>query len=279
MEMIYKHSIDNGVFVLNDLTIKNPESMEKHNDLFKMFWVRQGSGDFIIDGYSVTLKEDQLLFLTPAHTIEAWPSSPDVAGFGWNREFYCIRDNDLEVGCDGLLFYGSSKLTVIDLEQKDCIRFETLYDFIAEELKEKDGIQEEMLRVLLKRWLLLSARIFKKTFPGKTYEQDEVDICRKFNIEVEKNFRELHKVSDYAGILYKSPKTLSNLFTKYGNKSPRQLINDRIVLEAKRLAKYSAKAVNEIAYELGYEDPGHFSRLFKRNVGVSVSQFRAAIDS
>jgi AraC-like DNA-binding protein len=52
-------------------------------------------------------------------------------------------------------------------------------------------------------------------------------------------------------MLNKSPKTLSNLFKKYNEKSPLQIIQDRTILEARRLLRYSDKSIKEIAYEIG----------------------------
>jgi AraC family transcriptional activator of pobA len=81
-------------------------------------------------------------------------------------------------------------------------------------------------------------------------------------------------VSDYANLLNKSPKTLSNLFAKYNNKSPLQLINNRITLEAKKLLLLSEKSSKEIAYSLGFNDASHFSKFFKNQTGASPIHFK-----
>jgi len=49
----------------------------------------------------------------------------------------------------------------------------------------------------------------------------------------------------------------------------------RLILEAQRKLQYSTLSVKELAYELGFNDPGYFSRLFKKNTGKSVSRYRA----
>jgi len=92
---------------------------------------------------------------------------------------------------------------------------------------------------------------------------------------VEKHFREHHQVADYASLLYKSPKTLSNVFRKLGRKTPLQFIHERIVLEGRRLLLYTDKPIAEIADELGFLESGHFSRLFKRVTGDSPSALRS----
>ena len=55
------------------------------------------------------------------------------------------------------------------------------------------------------------------------------------------------------------------------------MILNRIMLEAKRFATYSETSVKEVAYNLGFEDPAHFSKLFKNQEGLGFTEFRASI--
>ena len=95
---------------------------------------------------------------------------------------------------------------------------------------------------------------------------------------METNFKTKKQVADYAEMLNKSPKTLSNLFKKYNEKSPLQIIQDRTILEARRLLRHSDQSIKEIAYEIGYEDIQSFSRFFKKLEGVSPSEFKKNAD-
>jgi AraC family transcriptional activator of pobA len=81
-------------------------------------------------------------------------------------------------------------------------------------------------------------------------------------------------VSYYAQQLNKSPKTLSNLFALYNHKTPLQVIQERILIEAKRLLYYTDKSVKQITYELGFEDAAYFSNFFKKNTTLSPLEFR-----
>ncbi|MEN8765624.1 helix-turn-helix domain-containing protein, partial [Wenyingzhuangia sp.] len=85
------------------------------------------------------------------------------------------------------------------------------------------------------------------------------------------------KVSDYADLLNKSPKTLSNIFQKQSSKSPLQFIQDRKILEAKRLLGYSDIQIQEIGYTIGYEEIQSFSRFFKNQTGEAPLSFRSKI--
>jgi AraC-like DNA-binding protein len=102
----------------------------------------------------------------------------------------------------------------------------------------------------------------------------ESDVVRDFNFLVENNFKTRHVLSEYATLMNKSSKTISNIFSKIGSKTPLQYIQDRKMLEARRLLQYSRKQIQEIAYEIGYNNIQTFSRFFKNNEGISPSKFK-----
>ena len=131
---------------------------------------------------------------------------------------------------------------------------------------------------MLKRLLILCTRIYKEQSELTTFDKKQLDIVRDYNYLVETNFKTKKQVADYAEMLNKSPKTLSNLFKKYNEKSPLQIIQDRTILEARRLLRHSDQSIKEIAYEIGYEDIQSFSRFFKKLEGVSPSEFKKNAD-
>ena len=100
------------------------------------------------------------------------------------------------------------------------------------------------------------------------------DVVRRFYVLVDQYFREKKQVQDYADMLHKSPKTLSNIFSTCKLPSPLRVIHERVEAEAKRLLLYSSKSAKEIADILGFEDQASFSRFFKNMTGQSAVQFR-----
>jgi len=194
----------------------------------------------------------------------------------FNKEFFCIQTYDEQVSCNGFLFFGSSQPQIVKLCEKELKYFSTMLYLFEEELTIKDHVQGEMLRTLLKRLLIISTRLIKEDLPTPNISNPHLDTIRKFNLLVEQHYREKHQVGDYADLLFKSPKTLSNLFNKYNKKTPLMVINERIMLEARRLLLYSDKTSEEISRELGYKEGGHFSKFFKRNEGLSPKEFKKA---
>jgi AraC family transcriptional regulator, transcriptional activator of pobA len=197
----------------------------------------------------------------------------------FNRDFYCIVDHDKEVSCVGFLFYGSRDIFFIELQNEEDKKIEMLLHVFIDEFQTKDNIQAEMLRMLLKRLIIKLTRLARTQQLQDKVKEPDLDIVRQFNLLVENNYRKLHQVQDYANLMHKSPKTLSNLFKIYHSKSPSQVIQERIALEIRRLLIYTDKNLSEIAYELGFEELTHFSRFFKKMMGLSPSEFRESLKS
>ncbi|WP_026978982.1 helix-turn-helix domain-containing protein [Flavobacterium tegetincola] len=231
--------------------------------------------EFIIkvDGIEKKFQPNEIIFLTEFHNIEIIKIEK-VRVIRFNRAFYCISDHDNEVGCKGILFFGASQLPKIAIPEIEFEKFETLWKMFSIEMESIDDLKNEMLQMMLKRMLILCTRLYKEQTELTTFDRNQLDVIREYNYLVEKHFKTKHQVADYAELLHKSPKTLSNLFKKYGNKSPLQIIQDRKILEARRLLQYSDKSIKEIAYEIGYEDLQTFSRFFKKIEGISPSNFK-----
>jgi AraC-like DNA-binding protein len=274
MKLDYHDSRDEARFTLTSFQCKPSTQLLSEKDLYKIVWCTAGEQKLIVDGYDVVLKTNQVLFCTPVNVIEIPDDNHGLISYLFNREFYCIQNQDAEVSCMGLLFYGSSNAPIIDLEEKEQKSMDAMQVLFVEEFENKDQIQGEMLRTLLKRMLITATRLIKKDQNQDRLTTKQVDLIRKFNILVEQHFKEKHQVADYANLLFKSPKTLSNFFKKHDVKSPLKIINDRITAEAKRLLRNSDHTAEEIAYQLGYSEPSHFSKFFKKQTGLSPLGYR-----
>ncbi|WP_039866193.1 helix-turn-helix domain-containing protein [Pedobacter sp. BAL39] len=228
----------------------------------------------VIDEISYTMPSGSILpLVSNQHFSFEYPER--LIAWQFNREFYCIVDHDTEVGCVGFLFYGLQHPMFIALGESEKEAMLQLEKVFSDEWLSRDNFQGEMLRTLLKHLIIKTTRIAKQQ--SESYQQfpdEKMDIVRKFSLLLESSFRKQHGVSFYADALHKSPKTLSNIFALLKQPAPSKLIQNRIVLEAKRYLHYTDRSSKEIAFELGFESPAHFSRFFKMYSGANVSEFR-----
>ncbi|GAB3364391.1 helix-turn-helix domain-containing protein [Arachidicoccus ginsenosidivorans] len=227
-----------------------------------------------IDEMAYTMPGYSLLPLVANQHFE-FERPQQMIAWQFNREFYCIVDHDAEVGCVGFLFYGIHHPLFILLGEEDLRNISIIEQLCIADMQQRDRMQGEMLRTLLKRLIINSTRMAKiQTNSNELLTDEKLDIIRQFNLLLEMHFKEAHEVSYYAAVLNKSPKTLTNLFHLAGYPAPSSLIHKRIILEAKRYLFYTNKSGKEIGYELGFESPAHFSRFFKLKTGNNLSEFR-----
>ncbi|KJD31902.1 AraC family transcriptional regulator [Tamlana sedimentorum] len=267
----------NAVLKISNESILQNYVSAKPLDVFAFICTNTSAAQVVIDNIPVTINPHSILALTNVQYFQ-FVSGENLRVYFFNREFYCIKDHDKEVGCAGVLFYGNEQNPLITLSKTEQTKFNVLHDIFIDELETKDNIQAEMLRMLMARFIIKTTRLLKdKNIANVQQQNTKNELLRQFNVLVESHFREQHSVQFYADALFKSAKTLSNSFSKF-NTSPLKIIHERIILDAKRLLMYTNKTAKEIAFELGFDDASHLSRLFKKHTNLSPSDFKKQLE-
>lgn len=131
-----------------------------------------------------------------------------------------------------------------------------------------------MLAWLARSVLLLLVRVHAEHRYAAQPGNGEFELFTRFRAEVERHFRQQWQVGQYAAALRVTPTRLNRLCLKVAGRSAFDIGQDRLMLEACRKLTYAPSAIASIAYELGFQDPAYFSRLFKKRLGVTPKQFR-----
>ena len=184
------------------------------------------------------------------------------------------------MACNGVLFNNIYQPPCISIEEKDAALFTNLLDKFRQEMNNAEIAQYELLISYLKIFLIGASRIKINQTPAALAQNtagDEPFVLQKLKDLIEKNFRQKHTPADFAELLFITPKALGKLTKTHFNKTPSELIHERIIIEAKRELYLTDKSVKEIAWELGFNDEFYFSRFFKNQAGKSPSEFKKSV--
>jgi len=137
----------------------------------------------------------------------------------------------------------------------------------------------EQDHTLMQEWLarsvlLLLARTHAEQSAASASGNGDFEVFSRFRAAVEQHYKSGAPVAYFAGLVRVTPTRLNRLCLKIVGKSAFDLIQDRLMLEACRKLTYAPSGVASVAYELGFQDPAYFSRVFRKRMGVTPKQFR-----
>jgi AraC family transcriptional activator of pobA len=212
------------------------------SDNYKIFFIEDGSGTYQIDFQSISIKGAGIFCLSPGQIFSVQHEQVKK-GFqiSFDREFYCVETHGQEIACNGVLFNNVHRATMIPLKSSDTSLFRSLIGNMIDELQESDVAQRAMLEAYLRIFLIQALRRWGDQKPSNQ-EPETNHLAADFIALVEKHFREIHSVSEYAERLYIAPKSLAKRLKALGYKTPTEIIHDRILLQAKRDLRFTGKS-------------------------------------
>jgi AraC family transcriptional activator of pobA len=148
-----------------------------------------------------------------------------------------------------------------------------LRNLIAEATWPRQG-HTLMLDWLARCILLMLARVQAERRIAERSGRNDFELFSRFRVEVERRYKEQWRVGQYAALLRVAPVRLNRLCLKIAGKTAFEMTQERLMLEACRKLTYVPAGVAGIAYELGFQDPAYFSRLFKKLVGMTPKEYR-----
>lgn len=246
------------------------------SSLYTIIILTKGTGSCKVDFGTYEFTAPAIVFATPFQKIELdGQGIEELKIMQFHGDFYCIEYHKKEVACNGLLFnnaYISPVLTLSDSEIED---FNSLYEQIVKEVEQNEELNEIVLTSYLQLFLAKSSKIKRAVLTEDLAPSVMVDeVMERFKILLEQHFLALHKPSDYANLLHITPNVLSKRCKLYFRKTPTQLIQERIIIEAKKKIHLTRLSIKEIAFELQFQDEHYFSRFFKKITGISPQKFR-----
>jgi AraC family transcriptional activator of pobA len=256
--------------------VAHPFVMEPHaHDFYLVMLFTKGTGTHIIDFNEYTIKRGSVFFMSPAET-HSWLLSNDADGYVlfFNPAFYLMDVLPRKI-TELPFFSPENKMRMGQLVTADITQVEKIITLMNAENKGSSAFKKNILRSYLDILLFKLAAILQTKKTGSP-QLNTIAILLSL---IEKHYMEHLSISFYTDQLHVSAQKLNALCKLQLNKTVNQLLQDRLLAEAKRLLAYSSYTVSEIAYQLNFNDNSYFNRFFKRMEQLTPEQFRDRIKS
>lgn len=249
-----------------------------HSGLFQVLFLLSGHVSAEIDGTIHECDGPVAITIHPS-VVHGFTFSQEAQGYVLTVDQHLIFSNESrhqQAGYSDLFSSLFVQPLTIDLGTTPMIleRLEALLgQLLAESAWPLTG-HTLMLEWLSHSALLLLARIHADHAAADRNGRHDFELFSRFRSLVEIHYKEQLQVNDYATRLHVTPSRLNRLCLKLSGESAFDMTQQRLILEACRKLTYLSSSVASIAYELGFQDPAYFSRLFKRHTGTTPKLYR-----
>lgn len=242
-----------------------------------IFFVYQGQGYHSIDFTDYSYKAGTVLLIRKDQ-VHKFFRNPKVKGYLliFTEEFIIGHLNSMEALKSMQLFNDSLSFPKIEFNDKEEFSdFTVLIKHMESEYHAKDnfsiGITRSVLHIVITKLFRIKAKAGH--FVGRKKYMSQFLTFQKL---VEEDCLKSRKVQYYAKELGVSTRTLNNIVNDVLNNSAKSFIDERAVMQIKRLLISTTYSIKEIAYMAGFSDPTNFFKYFKKFTGRSPEVFRQA---
>lgn len=242
---------------------------------YHIIWFQDCNVTHLVDFNPIKIKPHSLLFLNK-DIVHRFDNKEQLKGkiILFTDTFFCKTEADVRFLRKSILFNDLLSVSQIHIENQSEL-FKTILQLMATELEiTTDDLQATILQNFLHNFLLLSEREIRNQNFIKIKKGPDLDYVILFKDLLEANYKSQKQVNYYAKQIIISEKRLNQATTKVLGKSPKELIDERVLLEAKRILAHTTESVKEIAYYLGFEEPTNFIKYFKKHTAATPTEFR-----
>jgi AraC family transcriptional activator of pobA len=256
---------------VGDAPIRDPHRHDYH----ELIWLREGCGEHLVDGVPQEVRPGTITIVGRGQVHQFLGAS------AMDGAILRFRDELVAGGAQriaaGWLLTGACGRT-IDVPAGERDRLEGVLRTISAEVRRPQDTYSADLQGNLIATVLLW---LERWYDGAHVERGEMDdagvgLQRRFTALLERDYARHHDAAHYADALGVPRAALARTLVALTGQTTKDLILDRVMLEAARLLRFTDRTIGEIAYTVGFGDQLYFSRAFKRRLGASPMAYREA---
>jgi AraC family transcriptional regulator, transcriptional activator of pobA len=244
-------------------------------DFYLVLVVKQVSGSYLIDFREHLFQSNSIILISKNQNAQFYFEGDDQQFIALTFTSDLIENADEKVlkmlsFCIREHYEGKQVLKIDDKDfeylERLSKQLDDLNTTLPEEIKKASGFY--FLQLIL-------------IYCSNLYSRQSADLVRgytqvvgDFTTLLESNFRNAQKVNFYTESLNLTYNSLARYTSDYCNKTPKEIITERLVLEIKRLLAGTKTPIKEISYHLGFDEPTNMVKYFKKFTGITPSEFR-----
>jgi AraC-like DNA-binding protein len=249
---------------------EHPFVMRPHShDFYLIMIFTKGSGVHQLDFNTYNIHPGSIFFMSPGQ-MHSWTLSDDADGhvLFFNSSFYSMDREERRITT--FPFYNAAQLSAVKLSLSQLTIIYPYISLLQSESHIGSPFQHFIVRSILDSLLY---KLFS-FFPTHQIPSTDISLITRIELLIEQFYKEHLPASAYAEKLNITTQKMNQHTRQFLNKTLTELVNERLMIEAKRLLAYSDKSVSEIAYEMNFNDNSYFNKFFKRMESETPEQFR-----
>ena len=251
------------------------------NDCYSISLKKIVKGDLNYGRTQYDFANGALIFIAPRQVLQ-WDSSVvyDQKGFSINFHEDFLKGTELAHQIKKYSFFSYSANEALHLSPKEEKQIESIVENIFIEYQNnQDEFSKDIIISQLSTLLKYANRFYERQFINR--KELSYSLLEKFNQQLENYFNSgqiqekgIPSIEQIADQLLVSQRYLSDTLKKETGKTSTEHLQLYLIDEAKNILLDPNRTISEVAYELGFEYPPYFSRLFKKKEGISPTEYR-----
>ncbi|MBV6646129.1 MAG: helix-turn-helix transcriptional regulator [Cyclobacteriaceae bacterium] len=245
------------------------------NDFFEVSIVLEGGElEYAINDKRFQTGKQYVVMTSPGQVHQWKQIRQDIKGFVlfFKRSFFDAQSTNGFFKDFPFFNINEANLFQLNEEEADALAF--YYRQMYQSFGKVDSQQNKFILANLEAVLWFVNTIYLKHIDHNESKKAEHTIIAQFKNLISENFLEKRSVNEYADLLNITPNHLTQVVKKATGRNAKSFIDERLMLEARYMLRYTEADIKEISYKLSFSEPPQFHKFFRKHEGATPSEYR-----